>query len=447
MRWVKKTAETLRSHSLSPQSRRIYRPASGKIYSSIHMRSVGGQHSDSVLDGELGLAELRSALREGSEAARQRNALADDVETLHSARQQLHANATRRHLHFEGDDSPRPDRRGPATSAAQALASKIESIATRPLVLERYRQEPSADSPTRNVDADAGRHGVQDLEQTLTAIRVGAWDAEDYGLRVPHGTANGSVGDVMASLEKRKEALETRRRVSLEKDWIRNKPMAATSTTSPTSHPWRDEVRSHLSPRSAQTASSPSLGIKINSSPGSSPSRGDSGAVTGAPLADAVSLLNQRVERLRQQILHLQEENANLKLDVERRRTSEETLAEENTFLRRELSELAFVSREDIQRRARKAAFSANRNDQQIIEALNRRAHERLSSREDGWRSEAIRWQAEAKLPSPPRAYARATLHRDAIQDPRYDFLDRSLDGLPSALRHDLRQSYLRGEI
>ena len=82
----------------------------------------------------------------------------------------------------------------------------------------------------------------------------------------------------------------------------------------------------------------------------------------------------------------------------------------------RELSELAFVSREDIQRRARKAAFSANRNDQQIIEALNRRAHERLSSREDGWRAKP---SAGRRRRSSHRRHRLRTRHSAPRRHPR----------------------------
>ena len=90
-----------------------------------------------------------------------------------------------------------------------------------------------------------------------------------------------------------------------------------------------------------------------------------------APLADAVSLLNQRVSKLREQVLCLQDENHNLKLDAERRRASERALEEENRALRTELAELSHVSREEVQSRARRAAFAPGRKESASVDSLD----------------------------------------------------------------------------
>ena len=94
------------------------------------MQSVGGQFSDRVAgtSADALKSELRTSV-EGLRTAR----LTQDVETLKfeatadpAARSLLHDIA-----------APRGDHRGPISPAAQSLSAKLESIATRPFVLEK----------------------------------------------------------------------------------------------------------------------------------------------------------------------------------------------------------------------------------------------------------------------------------------------------------------------
>ena len=413
------------------------------------MNSVSGQLSAREA-GSPSLFKLRSEIRAGREAHRER-LTQEEVETL-----KHDADAAMRHLRYE-EATPAPERRGPMSSGAQTLASRLESISTRPLILDKYYSAPpSRASPEINEHAGmsaraSSRGRPVELEEALAAIRAGAREADDHAAMMSRRSEVVAVGDVMAELTQRKEQLEVQRRVRLEKDWITSRPGGgpgggraaggprdAGGDTSPRpyspSRSWRREVDSHLSPPASRDyyearAGSPSLSPRPLRSAVEAGAR-SVGSEHSPLLGDAVSLLNQRVERLRGHVLHLQQENAELKLEIERRRGSETRLAEENAFLRRELTELAFVSREEVQRRARRAAYTAERSHVAMVEALDRTNrtrrfdqhwHERWAHERDtiaSWRDQ-LNAQRASSLSETGRAY---------------DFLERSVDGIPSTV-------------
>ena len=333
------------------------------------MQSVSGQVSHRVAGTSSDA--LRSQLFTSVESLRTAR-LTQDVETL-----KFEAAADPAAKSLLRDIAPRAEHRGPISPAAQSLSQKLESIATRPFVLEKYRGRKSARQLREfGESSDKDDNGVVqprkheqrplELEEALCAIRTGAWNAEDYGASMALKPEVAAVGDTLTELAQRKERAEVRKRVE-------------TASTAPEAEHTKSYSAGYLAAACASSSASASPHGRSTSPPPS------------APLADAVSLLHQRVSKLREQVLCLQEENHNLKLDAERRVASEKALEEENRLLRTELSELSHASRDEVQQRARRAAFVPGRRDVATVDSLDHslRASRKLDNLlyEQSWRA------------------------------------------------------------